>query len=154
MTTITRNCPICGNEVGSLDTKCPFCDSPLSFEPPQVSRKRTNTVSVVVLKEGNPTVREALNRLDGAIVRAKRQGKELLKVIHGYGSSGEGGAIKRALAAHLTKLEEDGAIRRFVTGEGHGFHARSRNYLLKKYPDLQDTWHQDRNNPGITFVEL
>ena len=44
-----------------------------------------------------PSVEEALQRLDREIAVARRQKHSLLKVVHGYGSTGEGGDIRIAV---------------------------------------------------------
>lgn len=147
-------CPVCGNEVERAALVCPFCDSPLQVEAPAVPKGRRREVTEVLLKEGSPTVREAVSRLERELVKARKKGFRVVKLIHGYGSSGEGGAIKVALADALKAMEEKGEIRRYITGEDHFKYAGKRNYLLNKYPELRETWNSDRGNPGITFIEI
>ncbi len=146
-------CDICGNETDARFKVCPFCDSPLtSPEPPKPKPKPR--ITELLLKEGSPTVDEALKRLRFEIDRAKKNKISLLKVIHGYGSSGAGGAIKPAVESELRHLRSSGTIRNYITGEKHFEFAGKRNPLLRKYPELSETWITDRGNPGITFVEL
>jgi hypothetical protein len=107
-----------------------------------------------VIKEGQPTVEEAIERLKREVVSA-RQGKiEVLKIVHGYGSSGVGGAIKKAVLSRLASWKAKGEIRNYLTGEQHFERGATHNYLLRKFPELKETWKSDRGNPGITFIEL
>lgn len=147
-------CDICGNEIPGNVTVCPFCDSPLKPNEEPATTARAARIETVVIKDGFPTVDEALEKLSNELSKAGKKNIALLKVIHGYGSSGEGGLIKIALHAQLRKLAANGQIRKFVTGEEHFNFAGKRNPLLTKYPELLDTWKSDRGNPGITFIEL
>lgn len=64
-----------------------------------------------------PAVQEALQRLEREIAVA-RQGKVvLLKVVHGYGSSGVGGDIRVAVQKRLRELVDGGQIRGYIFGE-------------------------------------
>jgi hypothetical protein len=63
-------------------------------------------MKTVNLKSDMPSVQEALQRLEREIAVA-RQGKlTLLKVAHGYGSSGVGGDIRIAVQKRLHELAE------------------------------------------------
>ncbi len=69
------------------------------------------------LKSDMPSVQEALQRLEREMAVA-RQGKvALLKIIHGYGSSGAGGDIRIAVQKRLYELAEAGQIRACIFGE-------------------------------------
>ena len=88
------------------------------------------------------------------LMAARKQKIKVIKIIHGYGSTGTGGAIKIALLNRLIVLKDELLIKTFITGEQHNEFAGGRNYLLNKYPELKSTWVEDRGNPGITFIEL
>lgn len=148
-----KTCTTCGNEIGSQASVCPYCDG-AQTGPERVERKAAIRISVVKLKDDNPTVEEAMQRLEGELATARKKSIKVIKVIHGYGSTGTGGSIKTALLIRLRKLKEESHIKTFVTGEAHNAFAGSRNYLLNKYPELKETWVGDRGNPGITFIEL
>jgi hypothetical protein len=80
-------------------------------------RKPGPAIKTVNLKSDMPSVSEALQRLDREIALA-RQGKVvLLKVVHGYGSSGAGGDIRIAVQKRLRELADGGPIRGCVFGE-------------------------------------
>ena len=108
----------------------------------------------ILLKEGQPTVTEAIEKLRVEITNGSKSGISVLKVVHGYGSSGVGGAIKQAVLPKLRRWKDNAIIKNYMTGEEHFEYGARHNYLLKKYPELSDTWHSDRGNPGITFIEL
>ncbi len=146
-------CEICGNEVESHNEVCPYCDHSLPKGNSTVAKKVV-VVRECVIKEGNPTVDEALTRFDESLRAARGQGIQILRIIHGYGSSGEGGAIKDALRARCRKLVEGNHIRRFVTGEEYFNMGSKHNPLIRKYPELMDTWRHDRGNKGVTIVEI
>jgi len=54
--------------------------------------KNPDTIKVVNLEEGMPQVEEARLRMQYELQLAKKQGYTAVKLIHGYGSSGAGGA--------------------------------------------------------------
>ena len=145
-------CHICGNEISKAEI-CPFCGA-----EQEVSRapkpRNANLVRTVMLKQDQPTVDEAIGRLSEELAAARKSGVKVVRLIHGYGSSGVGGAIKGAVIRNLKTLKERGLIANYMTGEQHFEFGARQNYLLTKYPELQETWKQDRGNKGITFVEL
>lgn len=107
---------------------------------------------VVNIEEGRPAVAEALERLDRALSQARRDGVRLLKVIHGYGSTGSGGAIKQAAHRKLAAWKRERRIGEFVPGEEWGvFHEGTRRILEEcgdpgPDPDLRS------QNEGITII--
>ena len=58
-----------------------------------------------------PLVRQALEQLERELATARRQKQSLLKLIHGYGSSGVGGEIRIAVQKHLLAMAGRGEIR-------------------------------------------
>ena len=74
-------------------------------------------IKVVSIKSGMPTVDEARSRLADAIASAKSEGCRVMKLVHGYGSSGKGGALRSALRSSLRKRRKEGKIRSFIAGE-------------------------------------
>jgi len=97
----------------------------------------------VNLKEGWPTSPQALARLTTELQRARQNGVGLLKIIHGYGSSGEGGVIREAVQAELVRLEKDGQIRAFIAGE---------DWRISKHRELKRDRDLGRGNRGISVV--
>lgn len=110
------------------------------------------TLAYVNLEEGMPTISEAMSLLQGQIRRYSLTKNVCLVVIHGYGSSGKGGAIGIKTRQWLAAQKRNGKIKNLVFGEDFSiFDATSRN-LKVKYPGLSA--EIERGNHGITIVEL
>ena len=111
-------------------------------------------IETVNMKAGMPTAGEAKQRLETELQRARNRGVAVLKLVHGYGSTGKGGRLRPSLRAELDALHAAGRIGTIVTGESFSiFDAASRG-LLDRYPDLRRDSDLERGNPGITLVEL
>jgi len=99
-------------------------------------------------------VHEALQRLDQEIAVARREKHVLLKVIHGYGSTGSGGDIRIAVQRRLQELGEAGQIRGCIFGESWSKADEDTWRLLQAQGELKRDPDLGRNNPGITIVVL
>jgi hypothetical protein len=109
-------------------------------------------IRVVDLERGLPTVDEARRRLANAIELARRDHVRVLKVIHGYGSTGSGGRLRTHLRASLRIARKNSEIRLFVTGEEFRISDERAWELLRKCPELKQDSDLGRGNPGITLV--
>lgn len=109
-------------------------------------------MAVVNLEEGMPRVEEARLRLEHALHEARRAGAAAAKVIHGYGSSGVGGALRTAIQARLRRAAEEGEIRVFIPGEEWRVAERAAWELLKKFPEFKEDSDLGRENRGISIV--
>jgi hypothetical protein len=101
-----------------------------------------------------PSVQEALQRLDREIALARQQKHSLLKVIHGYGSTGAGGDIRIAVQRRLYELAEAGQIRECIFGENWSKADEATWRLLQAQSDLKSDLDLGRRNHGITVVLL
>jgi hypothetical protein len=108
----------------------------------------------VNLKQGMPTVDAARKQLVNDLVLARQQQMTALKIIHGYGSSGEGGAIKAAIRKYLLVRKREGRIRSIVPGEEWNLFGPDSRKLLEQCPDLSGDTDLNRANPGVTLVLL
>jgi len=99
-----------------------------------------------------PVVSEALQRLEREIASARREKSSLLKVIHGYGSSGVGGDIRVAVQRRLHELVESGEIRGCIFGEDWSKSNEGTWRLLQVEPELKSDADLGRRNQGITIV--
>ena len=106
------------------------------------------------IKEDGPTVDEMLTRLDAEIGRARANGVRVLRLIHGWGSSGKGGVLGREIRLELARRKLRGHIKAFVPGEDYGERTNAGRELLRKCPELRDELRTDSANPGITLVEF
>jgi hypothetical protein len=101
-----------------------------------------------------PQVHEALARLDRELAVARQRGEALLKLIHGYGSTGAGGDIRIAVQKRLRGLADNGQIRRCIFGENWSKSDDQAWRLLQSYPELKNDSDLGRHNQGITIVLL
>ena len=115
---------------------------------------RKATIKTVDVKSDLPSVDQALQRLEREIVCAKAEKNRLLKVIHGYGSSGVGGEIRIAVQKRLRELEDAGDIRGSIFGEDWSKSNEVSWRLLREYPELKGDPHLGRRNLGITIAIL
>ena len=114
----------------------------------------SGTVRVINLEEGFPTRDQACQKLEAALARARKDGVAVLKVIHGYGSTGVGGVLRFGIRSFLRQQKEKGEIAAFVNGESwSSFEVRSK-MLLAKAPELVLDSDLGRANKGITLVLL
>ena len=99
-----------------------------------------------------PSVSQALLRLDREITLARQQGLGLLKIVHGYGSSGVGGDIRVAVQARLRELANAGHIRGCIYGEDWSSGDEQTWTILKTHPGLKNDPDLGRKNLGITIL--
>lgn len=111
-------------------------------------------IDVLNLEAGLPTVEEALGNLDVGISLAKAAGYPALKVIHGYGSSGVGGRLKRGIHAALARLTAEGRIREWVSGEDWDLFDVRALAILGSAPGAETDPDLGRGNGGVSLVLL
>jgi hypothetical protein len=111
-------------------------------------------IKTVNLKSDCPPVHEALERLDREIGRARQQNHSLLKVIHGYGSTGAGGDIRIAVQRRLHEMAEAGQIAGYIFGEEWSKSSEQAWRMLQSRPQLKQDPDLGRRNLGITIVVL
>jgi len=99
-----------------------------------------------------PPVHEALQRLERELALARKENCQFLKLIHGYGSSGEGGDIRIAIQKRLYELAQNGQIRACILGENWSKSDETTWKLLQSRPELKSDSDLDRHNRGITVV--
>jgi len=76
----------------------------------------------------------------------------VLKVIHGYGSTGKGGIIKRDLHQQLRELKKHKQIKDFLPGEKWSLFNDKSQQLIGNFPDLARDEDINRLNPGVTLI--
>ncbi len=101
-----------------------------------------------------PLVHEALQRLDRELHLAQQAKAPLLKLIHGYGSTGAGGDIRIAVQKRLLEMVQTGHIRACVFGESWTKSDEVSWKLLQSHPELKSDSDLGRRNLGITIVLL
>jgi hypothetical protein len=106
------------------------------------------------LEDGMPTVPQAQARLTAELRAARARSTKVLKIIHGYGSTGVGGDLRIAIQATLRQLVESGEIRACIFGENWRRGDEESWDLVKRFPALKDDHDFGRGNKGITLVVL
>ena len=123
----------------------------LSFAKRQAAGPPIKTVN---LKSDMPLVHDALQRLDRELALAREEKTPLLKLIHGYGSTGTGGDIRIAVQKRLHELAQGGQIRACIFGEKWAKSDEQTWRLLQTQPGLKTDSDLGRGNRGITIVVL
>ena len=111
-------------------------------------------IKTVNLEDGMPTVEEARLRLDHELHAARAQKATALRVIHGYGSSGVGGALRLAIQLRLRELQQSGEIREVIYGEDWRVSDEASWKWLGRYPEWKKDNDLGRGNRGISIVVL
>ena len=114
--------------------------------------RRSERMKTVNLEVGMPTVEQARLRMQHELQAARKDGYKAVKLIHGYGSSGVGGALRTELQKDLRKAAEDGAIQAFIPGEDWRVSDLNTWNLLKRFPEWKKDHDLGRNNQGISIV--
>jgi hypothetical protein len=111
-------------------------------------------VKIVNLEHGWPSVEQARARLSTELKLARNGGARILKVIHGYGSSGIGGDLRIGLQATLRQMADRREIRACIYGENWCKADERAWALLRQFPELKEDRDLARGNRGITLVVL
>ena len=113
------------------------------------------------IKEDHPTVELALANLEIEIEVARFEGCKVLKVIHGYGSHGVGGAICLELRRYLRQLKNQNKIKDYLYGDEWDisnekcFQVKESIEKIKKVcPDLLGDVELFYINSGVTIILL
>jgi hypothetical protein len=104
------------------------------------------------VEAGMPALDEARRLVAAEIKRAKREEAKVLKVIHGYGSSGKGGRLCVGLRKSFGLRKKEGIIKGFIAGEDFSIFNEATLTLLETVPELRDDPDLDAINEGVTIV--
>jgi hypothetical protein len=109
---------------------------------------------MINLEEGHPTVNAGLLRLDRALAAARAEGVPILKLVHGYGSSGVGGRLREGVWTALDRFKRNGFIANFIPGEDFRLSNEASWELVKRDKTIKKDRDFGRANRGITIVVL
>jgi hypothetical protein len=101
-----------------------------------------------------PTVDEARQLVIAEIKQARREGARVLKIIHGYGSSGKGGALCTGLRKSFRLRKKEGVIKDFVAGEDFSIFNNTVLSLLEAVPELRGDPDLNATNEGVSILWL
>ena len=140
-------CPECGN-LRPLFEGCPHCGST------NAPRLLSDTIEIN-LKLGQPLVEEAIESLGNHIRESHELGIKAIVLIHGYGASGEGGHIKRAVHQALEANYFSDRVDDFYYGETVPYGSDGYHALIKRRPGLKAYLARFKaGNAGITVLLL
>lgn len=109
-------------------------------------------LETVNLKADMPTVDTARRRLAEIIKNCRNRGVSAVKVIHGYGSQGIGGAIRIAVRKSLAKRVRTGEIKLCIWGENWSVLDQQSQTALARCDALSGDMDLGMGNPGITLI--
>ena len=107
------------------------------------------------LKRGGPTGDEAIEKFTRYLRRASEVGIKVIILIHGYGSSGEGGRIKWAIHDALENNYFSDRVDEYYFGEKVAYGSEAYHALLRRRPSLKShLQHFKDGNAGMTVLLL
>lgn len=144
-------CLECGNPLRALDKSCPFCGATTR---PAISKKEAG-IYTINLETSLPTVDQAIQRFDQALLDLQGTAISIVKIIHGYGSSGKGGRIKEAIRQELIYQKHHHMIHSYYAGEDLSPGKETYHQLLKQEARIKNILTKDIfGNLGITIIIL
>ena len=128
--------------------QCPHCGSE------QLPILGSDTVEINIKQDG-PYVEEALDRLTDYLRKSIELGIKAIVLIHGYGSSGEGGRIKWAIHDALENNRYSDRVEDYYFGESVPYGSLAYQALLKRRPSLKRYLARFKEgNAGMTVLLL
>jgi len=106
------------------------------------------------VEAGLPFLEEARRLVADEVKQAKREGAKVLKVIHGYGSSGKGGALCVGLRKSFGLRKKEGVIKDFIAGEDFSIFNETVLTLLETVPGLRGEPDLNATNEGVSSLWL
>ena len=106
------------------------------------------------VKADMPTLDEARRLVIHEIKRAKREKVRVLKVIHGWGSTGKGGTLCLGWRKSFKLRRKEGVIREFIPGEDFSIFNKTVLELLESVPELRGDPDLNATNEGVTVLWL
>jgi hypothetical protein len=113
-----------------------------------------NAIRTFNVEAGLPTLDEARRLVAAEIKHAKRELAKVLKVIHGYGSSGKGGTLSVGLRKSFGLRKKEGGIKDVIAGEDFSIFNQTVLAMLEAVPGLRRDPDLNGTNEGVTFVWL
>jgi hypothetical protein len=111
-------------------------------------------VQTINLEVDWPSLDEARKRAIEEIRKARRDRVAVLKIIHGYGSSGQGGTLRLGLRKSFRLRKKEGVIKDFITGEDFSIFNAVTLTLLEAVPELRHDPDLNGTNEGMTLLWL
>jgi hypothetical protein len=112
------------------------------------------SLRTINLEADLPSLEEARRQAIDEIRRAKRDGIRVLKLIHGWGSSGKGGKLCHGLRKSFALRKKEGVIKDFVPGEDFSIFNPAVLAMLDAVPGLRGDPDLNLTNEGVTLLWL
>ena len=106
------------------------------------------------VKSDMPTVNDAIRRITYNIKNSPALGTKALKIIHGYGASGKGGAIRVESRKYLDRQVANGQIQYYIKGEDFSIFDETTRKAFALCDELRRDSDLERHNNGITIIIL
>jgi hypothetical protein len=116
--------------------------------------KQMSSLKEINIKSDQPTVDDAIRRITYNISNGKKTGFKVIKIIHGYGSSGKGGRIRVESRKYLQRQKDLGRIRGFIPGENFSIFDSDTIKAFQVCDELRHDHDLERHNNGVTFIIL
>lgn len=104
------------------------------------------------VKEGYPSLNKAFSNIKLVIERMISRKGGCVYVVHGHGSTGNGGIIRKELRRYFSAQVLNGRIKTVINGEDFSIFNFKSLELKRKYKGLDNLF--DRYNSGVTVIEL
>ena len=104
------------------------------------------------IKSGMPLADDAMRYLQDSLDRLRRERCGCVLMVHGYGSTGKGGAICTRARSWLRAQEKAGRVKRVIPGEEFQLFNFDALALKNTYRELEPLLRVC--NHGVTVVEL
>ncbi len=117
----------------------------------QMVKKKTQ-IPTINLEDGMPTVEEAIRNMKLELQVMKRNRVKIVKLIHGYGSTGKGGKIRIGIQKELVAMKNKRLVKDFIAGEDFGPFSESCRREADPNSKITQDVDYGRCNHGITIV--
>ena len=126
-------------------------------EAPRPSARKpgaSGSIPRLNLEDGMPLVSEALDRMHMGLQEMRVSRVKIVKLIHGYGSTGRGGRIGFAVREDLAGMKRKHLIQDYIPGEDFGPMDPASRRLAERDGKVPRDPDYGRMNHGITLVVL
>ena len=106
------------------------------------------------VEAGFPSLDEARRRVLEQLRQARREQVRVLKIIHGYGSTGRGGKLCVGLRKSFALRQREGLLRAFVPGECFSIFNPVVLEFLDAVPEVRGDPDLNAANEGVTILWL
>lgn len=101
-----------------------------------------------------PTVYQAEILVKNNLETYRRKGVKAFKIIHGYGSTGKGGALRTGIRSYLSQLKKAKIIADFIAGEDWSVFDETTRKVLDLDNDFRKDSDLGKMNAGVTIIVI